>query len=218
MPQRIKVGEKDLPLSLPRDLGTEIAFKDIFISDVYGLETLSEPPDSVIDVGAHAGLFSIAIRNYFPRARIHAYEPNPALFTHLKSHSTCGHFTPFKEAVGGAEGRAILKHPGDSVFTQCVPLESGEIQVTSLSKVISRIVDNGEVDLLKLDCEGSEWGIFKDGVGIRRVKRITMEYHLTEQHSLNDLRTALKNLGFRIDFLHSDGPCNGRVRASKVGN
>ncbi len=77
-PSHLQILWEQEPLALPDDLGTRIAFKDIFISDVYGLEGLTRAPTTILDVGAHAGLFSLAARLYFPEATIHAYQPNPA--------------------------------------------------------------------------------------------------------------------------------------------
>jgi FkbM family methyltransferase len=216
MPRYLKVGEELKELALPDDAGTAIAFKDISISDVYGLEALHEPPKTIIDIGAHAGLFSMAARLYFPNALIHAYEPNPALWPYLGRQSEIGRFTTFHEAVSFDEGRADLQFLGGSVFTRCVLSESGETKVTTISEAIRRIANNGRVDLLKLDCEGAEWEILKDVNAMERVVNLTMEYHLIGQESLEHLLRILRNLQFQIDFVHSDGEKHGRVRACRA--
>ena len=214
-PQYLKVGKELIKLALPDDAGTAIAFKDIFVSDVYGLEALSPPPKTIIDIGAHAGIFSLAARLHFPNAIIHAYEPNPILWPHLDRHGETGQFTSFHEAVGLDQGKAILEFHGDTVFTRCVPSQSGEIEVTAISEAISRIANNGIVDLLKLDCEGAEWEILKDVNAMGRVANLTMEYHLIGRESLEHLLRILRNLQFQIDFVHSDGERHGLVRADR---
>lgn len=215
LPKNLKVNGKDNPLSLPDDCGTAIAFKDIFISDVYGLETLPHPPATVIDIGSHAGLFSLATRLYFPDATIHAYEPNPALWRHLDIHAKIGSFTFFQEAVGRMDGKAVLRHPGDSVFTQCVRSDGGETEVTAMAKAIDRIAGDKKLDLLKLDCEGAEWEILADEATMSRVRWLTLEYHLVGEHGLNEMFNLLKQAGFKRKFFHEDGPGNGRIRAER---
>jgi FkbM family methyltransferase len=212
-PQYLKVGAELKELALPDDAGTAIAFKDIFLSDVYGLEALREPPKKIIDIGAHAGLFGLASRLHFPNAVIHAYEPNPSLWPYLDHQGEIGQFTAFHEAVGLRQGKAVLEFGADTVFTRCVPSQSGEIEVTAISEAICRMANGGIVDLLKLDCEGAEWDILKDVEAMERVANLTMEYHLVGRESLEHLLRILRNLQFQIDFVHSDGEKHGRVRA-----
>jgi FkbM family methyltransferase len=212
-PRYLKIGKEFVELALPDDPGTAIAFKDIFVSDVYGLEALSQPPKAIIDIGAHAGLFSLAARLHFPNAVIHAYEPNPSLWPYLDRQREIGQFTAFHEAVGLNQGKAILEFGTDTVFTRCVPSQSGEIEVTAISEAIRRIANSGSVDLLKLDCEGAEWEILKDVNAMARVANLTMEYHLVGQESLEHLLRILRALQFQIDFVYSDGEKHGRVRA-----
>jgi methyltransferase, FkbM family len=214
-PRYLKVGKELVELALPDDAGTAIAFKDIFVSDAYGLEALRGPVKKIIDIGAHAGLFSVAARLHFPNAVIHAYEPNPDLWPYLDRQREIGQFRAFHEAVGLNQGKAILEFGADTVFTRCMPSQSGEIEVTAISEVIRRIADSGIVDLLKLDCEGAEWEILKDVNAMGGVANLTMEYHLADWQSLDHLLHILRDLQFQIDFLHSDGTKNGRVRAHR---
>jgi FkbM family methyltransferase len=214
-PRCLKIGEELMELALPADTGTAIAFKDIFLSDVYGLEALRGPVKKIIDIGAHAGLFSVAARLYFPNAVIHAYEPNPSLWPYLDRQREIGQFTAFHEAVSLNHGKATLEFGADTVFTRCVPSQSGEIKVTAISEAIRRIANRGSVDLLKLDCEGAEWDILEDPEAMQRVANLTMEYHLTGSKSIKDLLGILRDIGFHIDFVHRDRDTNGLIHASR---
>ncbi|MGB8687305.1 MAG: FkbM family methyltransferase [Microcoleus sp.] len=114
----------------------------------------------IIDVGANVGLFSIAARNRFTQAIIHAYEPNPNLESYLKHQSEIANFEYFMEAVGVQDGKVTLDIREVSGKTRSTVSESGDIPMVSLKRAIERI--GGRVDLAKVDCEGAEWLLFED--------------------------------------------------------
>jgi len=61
----------------------------------------------------------------------------------------------------------------------------------------------GDIDLLKLDCEGAEWDIFECKDAWRAVRALTMEYHLWAKPAStpDSLRWQLSGLGFsQIEF------------------
>jgi FkbM family methyltransferase len=214
-PQYLIVNDNLRELALPDDAGTAIAFRDIFLSDVYGLERLPQSPKTIVDIGAHAGLFSLAARLHFPSAIIHAYEPNPALWSDLDRQGEIGQFTVFHEAVGFSQGKADLEFHAGTVHTRCVPSHSGEVKITAISEATRRIAFGAEVDLLKLDCEGSEWEILEDIESMSRIRRLTMEYHLGAHQTVSDLMEKLGKSGFRVEFQRADGPNYGRIWASR---
>jgi FkbM family methyltransferase len=217
-PQTLRVAGSTIELSYPNDLGTSIAAKDIFVSDVYWLEVLkSESIGSIIDVGAHVGFFSLAARNVFPAALIHAYEPNPQLWAFLKTHASAAGFESLSEAVSSHSGRASLVSGVDTVFTQCLPTtQNGNITVTSIGEAIQRISPSAKLDLLKMDCEGAEWEILEVPEALSGIRFITMEYHLSIGRDLAGLHELLTKRGFKIRIEHADGELNGRILAERV--
>lgn len=202
-----------MPLSLPSDQGTRIACKDIFLDDVYGLRRLKRTPRTIVDIGGHAGLFALCARILFPEAIIHAYEPNPEMQPYLDHQKTVGNFVVYPEAVGRKSDRASLVLGAESVFAVIASDPAGAISVVSMREVIERL--GGHVDLLKLDCEGSEWEILTDVSAMREVDEITMEYHLNNGRSISELEKLICSAGFRIHFTHADGETNGRIWARR---
>ena len=191
-------------ISAPRDIGTSSAFVDIFIDDVYGLSKLSDVR-TIIDVGAHAGFFSLASRMRFPEAIIHAYEPNPATLPFLKSQAMTGRFDVFAEAVGCSDGMVSVDQGLDSVHA--TTHSGGDVPMISIRRAIERI--GGTVDLLKLDCEGAEWEILTDTAAIRAVKYLRMEYHLNAiRRDTSELASLLS--AFECTMTSRDGPNYGR--------
>jgi hypothetical protein len=54
----------------------------------------------------------------------------------------------------------------------------------------------GNVDLLKLDCEGAEWQILQDVDTMRHVRSVRMEYHKNGGHTLDELLGLARDAGF----------------------
>ena len=146
-----------------------------------------------------------------PSTRTSRIRPRPRLSRQAKT----GGFTAYPEAVSQFSGKAKLQFPGDTVFTQCVEDGTGEIQVTSIRDAVHRLLENGNVDLLKLDCEGGEWSILADRTALRRINFVTMEYHLNGKQEVHDLIALLEEGGLEIHFRRQDGVNNGRIRAAR---
>jgi FkbM family methyltransferase len=214
MPRQVRISGNWVTLSYPSDQGSYIAFKDVFISDVYWLDKLREKRfESILDIGGHAGFFSLAAKNVFPNAKVHSYEPNSLLWPHIDSHAGQAGFSVFHEAVGSQSGWVSLQEGQDSVFTQCRVDDQGDVKMTSIAEAIERVSGAGMLDLLKMDCEGGEWEIFNDTASMKKVRCLSMEYHLFEDKPLTLLRNKILELGFVIKTEQSDGETNGRILA-----
>jgi len=213
LPERIRFQGRWLNLSAPADQGSSNAFLDVFLADAYGLRQKRGRIDTVVDVGAHVGFFSLCARMLFPKAVIHAYEPNPNLWPHLSKHAIVADINAVAAAVGLNNGHVSLEFPGDSVFTQTRNDEAGTVKLTSIHDVVENI--GGSVDLLKLDCEGAEWEILQDEKSLRLVKSLVMEYHLLGRHTVSELVGWIKKNGFEIQLLAEDHPTCGRLWAAR---
>jgi FkbM family methyltransferase len=215
LPSHIFLNNTKVDLIGPNDIGTKIAFLDIFLDDCYGLKKISKSDVKIIlDIGGHVGFFSLYARSIFPEALIHCYEPNPRLKTFIENQSTIGKFKVFMEAVGLSSGRISLESNEDSVQTISKVNEMGTIPLTSFKDCLKRL--NGKVDLLKLDCEGAEWGIFKEDLHVwQDIKHICMEYHLTEKHTREEVITILLNLGYKITKHELSGSTWGIIHAKR---
>ena len=185
---------------LPEENGVKVAFIDLLLDDCYRcgeLKHRGEDVKTVLDIGGNVGLFGLAARKAFPAAKIHSYEPNKLLEPYLAIQAEAAGFEYFMEAVGLQRGTISLAIHEDSVQTRSVQNSGGRIPQIAFREAIERL--GGEVDLLKLDCEGDEWTIFQDKESWQHVKHVCMEYHLfklgqTEQ----GVRDRLSDLGFEI--------------------
>lgn len=199
MPNSLRLCNRVLTVSLPDDAGQHQVFLYLALDDVFGLRELPFVPKTILDVGANFGLFSLLAAHYCRNSTIHAYEPNPRIFAHTAANLALVGGTAFAAGVGGRSALAVMRHEEESRLAQTVLSEAGTIPIVSLSQAIGRI--GSEVDLLKLNCEGAEWDIFKDARAFRKIRLIRMEYHLTEGRRLDHLAARARELGFRIDRL-----------------
>jgi FkbM family methyltransferase len=185
------------------------------LDDTYGLKFFKyylKSVDNILEIGANQGLFILFARNIFPKAQIHSYEPNSSLFSSLEHHSSFAGSTFFIEAVGLVSGRIKLQNEtDDSLMTKTVLDDDGTIPQVSIKECINRI--GGKVDLLKLDCEGAEWEILKDIDSLKKVRAITLEYHLDGTHDHKSILKVLNDADFKILHYSMTGPTWGMVWA-----
>ena len=196
LPQSVRIEKRRHTLTYPAEEGVRNDFLACAIWNEYGLGEKMPEPKTIVDIGANVGFFSLAARNFYPNARIYAYEPNPRLMRYLTENIRGLNIHVFDEAVGSTNGFVAIDDQADSnqVTTQMV--ENGSIRQVSFSKLLSRIA--GPIDLLKLDCEGAEWDLFKASECWKSVRHLRMEYHLGDSHTFDEVSLTLGRLGIHI--------------------
>lgn len=200
IPEVIKVNGKKRRLKVHNM--NIIEFTGICINDCYRLSYLKKKLGSVntiVDVGANQGMFIIPARQFFATATIHCYEPNPKLLNTLTFNAQQLNATPYFEAVMQEDCKVDLHFDDSDLATIASESISGIVKGSSLKTIINRI---GAIDILKLDCEGSEWGLLADTESWKQVKSLTMEYHLwgKANSKVADIFTLLNNINF--DLIH----------------
>ena len=216
LPDSIKLGTHYFSIDLPQFSGINELFRDIILDDEYCLDTLlHQQINTIADIGANVGIFAIAARIAFPHAEIHCYEPNVENIPHLNNQAESLGLKTFEEAVSNIDGTCSLsKSTIHDTSARITNLECGEIPLTSLHKVLNRF-ESQQIDLLKLDCEGSEFEILKDSTTLRKCKFITLEYHIVKDEQLECLKTLLSNAGFHIIHTNKHNNSLGNILAER---
>jgi FkbM family methyltransferase len=142
--------------------------------------------DVILDVGANIGLFSVWIAQRAPLARVLAFEPFPQNFAALQDNlGGCAHNVhPYRYAVGPAAGVGYMRDGGRrSLDHELIPAvndaSENTTRIVSLEEAME-LAGGSQIDLLKMDIEGSEHDIFAaplSSVLLRRFRRIAIEYH-----------------------------------------
>jgi FkbM family methyltransferase len=160
---------------------------------------------SIVDIGAHVGSFTVWSALRSPQARILAVEPNPETFALLErnilDNGLRDRVVAINAAVGSESGTGSLELVEHSLGTRLAPKGSGGVTVSVQTlPLLLAAAGMGDVDLLKIDCEGMEYAVFEDLdlLSLQRLKVIACEYHPEPGHSVSELDALLGTAGFRI--------------------
>jgi FkbM family methyltransferase len=154
----------------------------------------TQTPERIIDFGAHKGFVSIMFARKYPKAIIHAYEPNSKNFKKL-AHNTRNYknIRCFNEAAAGYDGETDFciseRDVGStiyedfSIFAIDTPIK---IPCISLKTALERI---GAPAFLKIDVEGAEYEVLKDlPEGIAEIRG---EIHPLRDYTVDDMKQRL---------------------------
>ncbi|VFU08221.1 FkbM family methyltransferase [Methylocella tundrae] len=168
--------------------------------------------DIVLDIGANFGAFTaLASAKVGQTGKVIAFEPDPLIHQRLNQNinsNGLGNVITFNEAVSGKDGEmSFFVHPKSAFSTLMDSVDqrgnSGATQIKVKSRSINSIISNidGEISLLKIDCEGSEYSILEslDKDLSFRIKQISMEVHKVPNRNEKEISVMLRKLGFTVN-------------------
>lgn len=193
---------------------------ECFGLECYRLAEAQLPPAPVVvDIGANIGCFALALLGIRPQAQVAAYDASPSAIAALTSNIAANHAQSqvavhHGAVTGPAEPRTVWlnEHVGDlctsSLLDRGAARESMhrvEVPALALSTILSAYP--GDVDLLKMDVEGAEYGIIEATPIplLAKVRRMVIEYHDVPGHDVQDLAECLQAAGFEWERLEHSG-------------
>ena len=202
---------------------------EIFVNCAYDFEA-ARPDPLIVDCGGNIGMAVRFFRHRFPAARVVAVEPHPEAFRLLEENT--------RALGGGIERiRAALTEDGAPTFL-FAPAEDGASLLSSvdqrwagegtgiaveglrLSDLLARL--DGEIDFLKLDVEGAEYGVMRDCArtgALSRVREMAIEYHRTpsEPGGPEAITRVLRESGFdEVTVDEGVSGADGIIRARRT--
>ncbi len=176
--------------------------------EVKFLQSIAETGMFVIEGGSHHGATALAIAEAVgPAGRVYAFEPVPQYYAQLKENlSLCAeNAQAYMLALGGRSGRiCFYKHGEGSGITPVDGAKMIFVRATGIPEFVTR-QEMPRLDLLHLDCEGSEMFVL-DGardILIEQKPRIFCEIHheyLEElNQSVNDVVNFLERIGYDVE-------------------
>ncbi len=137
--------------------------------DIPGFDWAND--NTIVDIGAHVGSFTVWAALRSPNAELLAVEPNP------------------QEFVEHSLGTRIARDGAGDLTTEIVTVADLLAQPGFET-----------TDLLKIDCEGMEYALFEaiQPELLRRIKAVACEYHPQPNRSVRELVSALDSAGFKV--------------------
>lgn len=188
-----------------------VEFRQIFIRQTYYPSTAGPAPH-IIDCGGNMGLSVLYWKYVFPDAHIKVFEPSKEVIGVLKNNielNNLDNVEVFEAAVSSSEGKVKIYVRGFTAEGNTLIEDVWETSPTKGNRVfyevetvkLSNYID-GQVDVLKLDIEGSEGAVLKelhDADKLHLIKECIMEYHYhptATTNQLDDMLSCLKSNKF----------------------
>lgn len=149
-------------------------------------------PDVILDIGANIGCISILMSALYPDAKIYSFEPVKDNYDLLiKNIEHYKNIIPFNFAIGSKnESREILSSSDDTNFgghsfneQGCDSEKKKElVEVRDINEIINELSIE-TINLIKIDCEGSEHEIL---TGMSQENIAKVQLIIGELHSYKD--------------------------------
>lgn len=199
-------------LTLRTHSSDTIVFNDIWLQGVYDIPGFDwSGVKTVVDIGAHVGIFALYCAAHAPSAKIVAAEPEPEnlalLHANVENNHLQNRVSIEPAGVAGTAGRLRLNvMPGrgecNSLYRQTEQSYGIDVPVVTLQDLFTRY-NIGHCDLLKMNCEGAEYEIFYNlpDEYFRRISCMAINYHFyssNPKHHPRELQAHLEAKGFTV--------------------
>lgn len=176
-------------------------FYELFFEKIYAVpRSILPKPAVIVDAGANIGMAGLYFSLAYPQARVYCIEPDGGnllvLRKNLASFMSEGSVILIEAALHEEDGEVSLAGEGWSYNRAVGPAAEGGAKVPALrlGSLITRW-QLEKIDLLKMDIEGAEEGIFRGDTGwLDHVDTILLEVHFEGGRELIEKR--LREKGF----------------------
>jgi len=182
-------------------------FDEVFLQGTYQT-ALPGPEPFILDCGANLGLATLFFHFQYPKARITAFEPSPAIQSHIKSNLAGLERVSLVSAACGREAGHVNFHVVGGHSTGSSATIKWPDATATVSVPVVRVSDyvTEKVALLKLDVEGAEWDVMQDLKATGRlalVERFIVEYHhhLKSDWKLSQFLMFFEDAGFQYNIV-----------------
>jgi FkbM family methyltransferase len=157
--------------------------------------------DTVVDIGANIGIFTIFAANKAKNGIIYSYEPVPENFDLLKKNIEMNNFKNikiYKFAVLGKKGEVKISLSNWNDGMHSVGIRGIKVSGITLEDIF---LNNKikKINFLKIDCEGSEYDILINTPEeyLKKIEKISMEFHDFGIYDIPSLKGFLETNGFQ---------------------
>ncbi len=203
-------------LCIPIDSFFEIC--DIYDQSVFDHCYNPKADDTVIDVGAHVGIFTVKIAQKVKSGCVVAIEPDKVNYKHLVNNiekNGLKNVVTVNAALSSICGRIRLFLNDSSVAHSIVNESKRSVEVRSftLDDLVRRLGLH-RVDFVKINAEGAELDILKGAERTLQENNVSLSIAADHYHTqVRDVSSVLSDLGFktrtykRFVYASRDGSC-----------
>jgi FkbM family methyltransferase len=182
-----------------------LILKNIFVNEEYGKYLPNLQGKIILDIGGYIGDTAIHF-SHLGASKVYVYEPHPVLYqmlaknveiNNLKNITTINCGVSDEDSIISIKEKKKFDGPTWSFGSELPKEQEGkavEIETVSFKKIIENI---GEIDFMKMDCEGYEFPALLscDRVHLKKIKKMVLEYHGNPE----EIAAHLKKNGFVVN-------------------
>jgi FkbM family methyltransferase len=213
-----------------RNKSDAVVFFENFFLDSYEQEGLKiKEEDTVLDIGAHVGYFTIYASKKANKGKVFAFEPSKESYKILEENIKLNKLKNVQTENYGVlnkSGISVLyvdkeNQIGNTMFEDKKGSIKENVNVISIRDIIEK-KNIEKIDFLKLDCEGAEYEIILNLPKeiLNKIKIISMEVHKIEKLDITDIEKFLNKNNFQVKrkFLLSESSANWPMLYAKNQN
>ena len=172
-PLAVRIGTSDIRI-----------FRSVFVDDEYDLSFLDLKPKLILDLGANVGYTSIFFARSYPQSRVFAIEPEESNFKMLRENAEpYGNIVPLQAAIWNKKAKLQITDPNAEKWAFQVSESkknafSSTVDTLTIDELLTK-ANSDEIDILKMDIEGSEIEVFSSNFlkWLEKTNVIVIELH-----------------------------------------
>jgi len=161
---RLNLSSLQHPVWVSREEFDEFIFREVMLHGVYDQDCIRSMRGTrfIIDAGAHIGLATVQFATWFPDARVVAIEPSERNLAVLRRNAVAyPNISVIHGALWSRNTTLEIENPdSNSTGFRVREADAGPIVGISIPEVMRRFAV-AEIDVLKMDIEGTEKEIFE---------------------------------------------------------
>jgi FkbM family methyltransferase len=170
----------------------KLIFDEVILKDCYGMRNFFKcnqmPINTILDIGANIGSFTLLSSMLYPSARRIAIEPSNINFSLLNENVISLNVETYQFALGDGKNRRLENDERFSGSDYLIPDVNGPIKSKTLSQIFQELKINPNGLIVKMDCEGGEMFLTDEDMKyLTDIDYFVCEIHAKEKAHLDNI-------------------------------
>ena len=158
-------------------------------------------PEYFLDIGAHGGLYSIILKNKFPKLNVWAFEPDRQnryqLYGNLFLNNFEREIEVYNFGLSSNNKEVAFGIVKDGNRGGKTIMESGELKI-SVKPLDEVFLEKGKICFVKIDVEGHELDVIKGSKEFLKNNFCLMQVEISHEDSLREFDILMNRLGYSL--------------------